>query len=211
MTKGMSQRPLLTRRRLLESGITSLLGAAALTACSGGATTPTPVSQTGAKDVAAVPPSPSASPATPTTSADTDALAKLNYLHTDGNKIKDSQGNEVLLAGVNWFGMETDTLAPHGIWTRNYKDMLDQIVSMGFNCIRLPYSNELFDPKLTPNGIDVYQNQDLKGLTGIQIMDKIVVEAGKRGLKIILDQHRPTTDSQSQLWYTVELSEELWI
>ncbi|HEX5414966.1 MAG TPA: glycoside hydrolase family 5 protein, partial [Chloroflexota bacterium] len=138
-------------------------------------------------------------------------MAKLNYLHTDGNKIKDSQGNEVLLAGVNWFGMETDTLAPHGIWTRNYQDMLDQIVSMGFNCIRLPFSNELFDPALTPNGIDVYQNKDLKGLTGVQILDKIVVEAGKRGLKIILDQHRPTTDSQSQLWYTVELSEEVWI
>jgi endoglucanase len=139
-----------------------------------------------------------------------DSLAKLNYLHTDGAKIVDNAGQEVLLAGVNWFGMETDTLAPHGIWARNYKDMLDQVVQLGYNCIRLPFSNELFDPALTPNGIDVYQNPDLKGLTGLEIMDRVVVEAGKRGLKIILDQHRPTTDSQSDLWYTVELSAEDW-
>ncbi|MGH2461035.1 MAG: glycoside hydrolase family 5 protein, partial [Chloroflexota bacterium] len=43
------------------------------------------------------------------------------------------------------------------------------------------------------------------------IMDKIIVEAGKGGLKIILDQHRPTTDSQSALWYTVELTQAEWI
>jgi endoglucanase len=149
--------------------------------------------------------------ATATSPAKPDPLAGLNYLHTDGAKILDSANNEVLLAGVNWFGLETDTLAPHGIWARNYEEMLDQIVQLGYNCIRLPFSNELFDSTLTPNGIDVYKNPDLKGLNGLQIMDKIVVGAGKRGLKIILDQHRPTTDSQSPLWWTSELSQEDWI
>lgn len=140
-----------------------------------------------------------------------DALARLNYLHTDGATIRDASGKEVTLSGVNWFGMETDTLAPHGLWARSYTSMLDQIVQLGYNCIRLPFSNELFDPKLKPNGIDYSQNADLKGLNGLQIMDKIVVEAGKRGLKILLDQHRPTTDSQSALWYTDELTQQEWI
>ena len=135
----------------------------------------------------------------------------LNYLHTDGARIVDSRGKEVLITGVSWFGMETDTLAPHGLWARNWEQMMDQLASMGFNTIRLPYSNELFDPTLQPQGIDYSLNPDLKGLNGIQIMDKIIEGAGKRGLKVILDQHRPTTSSQSKLWYTDEISEEQWI
>ena len=42
-----------------------------------------------------------------------------NFLHTEGSKIVDSHGNEVRLTGVNWFGMETGTFAPHGLWERN--------------------------------------------------------------------------------------------
>ncbi len=156
-------------------------------------------------------PASTASAAVITATPTPDAFAKLNYLHTDGALIRDQSGQEVTLTGLNWFGLETDNLAPHGIWARSYLSMLDQIAQSGFNCIRLPFSNELFDPNLTPNGIDFSQNPDLKGLNGLQIMDKIIVEAGKRQLKIILDQHRPTTDSQSDLWYTVELTQDEWI
>jgi len=135
----------------------------------------------------------------------------LNYLHTQGAKIVDAEGNEVRITGVSWFGVETDTLAPHGLWARKWQDMLDLVVKLGYNAIRLPYSNELFDPSLQPQGIDYSLNPDLKGLDGLQIMDKIVEGAGQRGIKIILDQHRPTTDNQSKLWYTDELSEDQWI
>ncbi|HLH74703.1 MAG TPA: cellulase family glycosylhydrolase, partial [Chloroflexota bacterium] len=135
----------------------------------------------------------------------------LQYLHTVGSKIVDVEGNEVRLTGLNWFGMETDTLAPHGLWQRPYGAMLDQIVEAGYNCLRLPYSNDLFDPKRQPNGIDFNQNPSLKGLSGLQILDTIIVEAGKRNLKIILDQHRPDSHAQSPLWYTDHLSVEKWV
>ena len=72
--------------------------------------------------------------------------AEPNFLSTRGNRIVDSRGNEVRITGVNWFGMETGTFAPHGLWARNWEDMLDQIASLGFNTIRLPYSNQLFEP-----------------------------------------------------------------
>ena len=149
-------------------------------------------------------------PATPETRTATSA-AKLNYLHTDGPKILDASGHEVTLTGLNWFGMETDTLAPHGLWVRSYESMLDQIVHEGYNCLRLPFSNSLFDPKRRPNGIDFSKNPSLEGLNGLQIMDTVVVAAGKRGLKIILDQHRPDTSAQSALWYTDKLSQAEWI
>jgi len=200
----------LSRRRLLGwASAGTCLGA--LAACRSNPPSGTPSTSANSSE-----PSPAAvshvpTPAVPAAQTPTpDALAKLNYLHTDGALIRDQSGQEVILTGLNWFGLETDNLAPHGIWARSYKSMLDQIVQTGFNCLRLPFSNELFDPKLTPNGIDFSQNPDLKGLNGLEIMDTIIVEAGKRQLKIILDQHRPTTDSQSDLWYTVELTTEEW-
>src|SRR5262249_48245823 len=82
-------------------------------------------------------------------------------LHTEGGKIVDANGKEAVLTGVNWFGLETGSFAPHGLWTRNWSQMLDQMVGQGFNTLRLPYSNELFDPASKPNGIDDKLNPDL--------------------------------------------------
>jgi endoglucanase len=89
--------------------------------------------------------------------------------------------------------------------------MLDQIKSLGFNSIRVPFSNQLFLPGNTPNGIDFNQNPDLVGLTGPQILDKLVAGAKSRGLRIILDRHRPDANGQSPLWYTDHVSEQQWI
>jgi endoglucanase len=112
---------------------------------------------------------------------------------------------------VNWFGLETGTFAPQGLWARSLDSMLDQITQTGFNTIRLPYSDDVFNPDDPPNGIDFHKNPDLQGLTGLQIMDQVVERAGQRGLKIILDRHRPTAQAQSELWYTPQVSEQKWI
>jgi endoglucanase len=132
-------------------------------------------------------------------------------LHTDGGNIVNAADQVVHISGVNWFGMETSTFAPHGLWARGLDEMLDQIVQAGFNAIRLPYSDQLFQPDSIPNGIDFQKNPDLQGLSGLQIMDQIIQRAGERGLKIILDRHRPTAAGQSELWYTDHVSEQVWI
>jgi endoglucanase len=132
-------------------------------------------------------------------------------LHTNGGNIVDAAGNTVTLTGVNWFGFETSTFAPEGLSVRNYKSMLDQMVASGFNTIRLPYSNALFQPGNTPNGINYQLNPDLKGLSGLALMDKIVDAATSRGLMVILDQHRPGPNGQSALPASGPLSEQQWI
>ena len=50
-----------------------------------------------------------------------------------GNKIIDDASRTVTLKGLNWFGFETDIHTVHGLWTRNWKQMLDQIQATGFN------------------------------------------------------------------------------
>ncbi len=148
--------------------------------------------------------------ATPTSRAN---AAGAGYWHTSGKLILDQNNQQVRIAGVNWFGFETANYVVHGLWTRDYKDMLNQIKSLGYNTIRLPYCNQLFDAGSTPNGIDFSsgKNADLVGLTGIQIMDKIINYGGSIGLRFILDRHRPDSGAQSALWYTAQYSEARWI
>ncbi|MEW6257959.1 MAG: Calx-beta domain-containing protein [Pseudomonadota bacterium] len=136
------------------------------------------------------------------------------WFSTRGNQIIDADGNTVQIAGVNWFGFESGTLAPHGLWTRGYKEMMDQMVDLGFNTIRLPFSSEMLHTSAAPNGIDFYKNPDLQGLSALQIMDKIVDYATEIGLKIILDHHRSeagTGTSGNGLWYNSQYSEAAWI
>ena len=135
------------------------------------------------------------------------------YLKGIGARLVDSTGRPVRLVGVSWFGFETSTCALHGLSVRNWRDMLDQISGVGFNVLRLPYSNQfLDDPACIPTGVDYRKNPDLKGLKGLALMDRIVDEAGRQGLKVILDRHAPTPDARTgDLWYTDQVPESRWI
>jgi len=134
-----------------------------------------------------------------------------NRLRIAGNKIVDDKGAPVRLTGVNWFGLETDTFAPHGLWQRSMDGMLDQIVAAGFNVLRVPFSSRLFDPGAAPTGIDAALNPDLVGKSGPEVLDALIAKASARGLRIILDRHRPDAVAQSPLWYTAAYSEQRWI
>ncbi|OKP91571.1 glycoside hydrolase family 5 [Paenibacillus helianthi] len=133
------------------------------------------------------------------------------YYHTSGSRIVDSSGNPAVFNGLNWFGFETANYSPHGLWSRSMDDVLDQIKAEGYNLIRLPYCNQMLDAGSAANSIDYAKNPDLVGLKPIQIMDKLVEKAGKRGIRIFLDRHRPDSGGQSTLWYTTSYPETRWI
>lgn len=153
--------------------------------------------------------------------------AGAGYWHTSGNKILDANNQQVRITGINWFGFETGNYVVHGLWSRDYRDMLDQIKSLGYNTIRLPYSNQLFDSGSVansisnapttkwPNGMNLplMTNGVANGtpLPPIQIMDEIIRYGGSIGLRFILDRHRPDSGGQSALWYTSAYPESRWI
>jgi endoglucanase len=133
------------------------------------------------------------------------------HWHTNGNQILDANNQPVRIAGVNWFGFETPAYVVHGLQIRSYKSILNQVKTLGYNTLRLPYSNQLFDAGSMPQGINYALNPDLRGLHGLPLMDKIVNYASQIGLHIILDQHRPDAEAQSALWYTAAYPESRWI
>jgi endoglucanase len=133
-------------------------------------------------------------------------------LSTIGAKIVDATGKTVLLRGVNWFGMETETHVPHGLWQRDYKDMLAQMKMLGYNLIRLPYSVAgLRSPDISGIDFSIGSNIELQGKTPLEVMDLIVQEAQKQGLFILLDSHRLNDQRIPELWYGDGFTEEDWI
>jgi len=152
--------------------------------------------------------------AAPVTETDAGGGALVGALSTRGNQIIDATGAAVRIAAVNWFGMETATMAPHGLHLRNWKDMMAQMAEQGFNAIRLPFSAEAIQENGQPNGINFALNPDLAGLSSLQIMDRIVEQAGTLGLRILLDQHRSFAGdgpNSNGLWYDGRFTEARWI
>lgn len=136
------------------------------------------------------------------------------FLHTRGNQILDSAGQPVQLSGVNWFGLESSTGAPHGLWTRGYTEMIDQMAAAGFNTIRLPYASETLHTSSAPNGIDFSKNPELRGLTSLEVMDAVIDYAGRQGMRVILDHHRSgfgSGTSGNGLWYDAQYTEDAWV
>jgi endoglucanase len=133
-------------------------------------------------------------------------------LSTKGSKIVDSTGRPVLLRGVNWFGIESELHAPHGLWKRDYKEMLAQIKSLGYNVIRLPYGVQSLRAS-NVSGIDfsIGSNQELQGKSPLEVMDAIVQEAGRQGLLILLDSHHLNDQRIPELWYGDGFTEADWI
>jgi endoglucanase len=141
------------------------------------------------------------------------------YWHTSGAQILDAAGNPVRIAGINWYGFETSDEVAHGLWSADYKAVIDNIKRLGYNTIRLPFSNQMVEGSKVPNQISFFGstgpiNTDLQGLTSNQVMDKIISYAGQDGLKVILDNHRSedgNSAEQNGLWYTSAYPESTWV
>ncbi len=155
-------------------------------------------------------PLPAPSPAPPPSGDD--------WLHTDGNLIKDSSGNIVHLTGINWFGFETDGANGfYGLDKCNLEDSLDLMAKRGFNLMRIPISAEIIEDwgngvYVNTSFVSTLENPCLDGLNSLQILDRTVDYCKRIGMKIMFDMHGSTKDSyQENLWYNKDMSMEDFI
>lgn len=133
-------------------------------------------------------------------------------LSTIGSQIVDARNQPVMLRGINWFGIETETHVPHGLWARDYREMLQQMRELGYNFIRLPFSLESLRAEEI-SGVDfrIGRNQDFEGKSPLEAMDLIVQAAAQENLMILLDLHQLSNKQIPELWYGDGYTEEDWI
>lgn len=141
------------------------------------------------------------------------------YWSTNGNQLLDANGQPVRIAGINWYGLETTDAVVHGLWAQDYKRILDTVKTLGYNTVRIPFSNQVVETNPQPSNISFYGstgpiNTDLKGLRALEVLDRIIAYSGQIGLKVILDNHRSAAGNSAEpngLWYTSDYPESKWI
>ncbi|ASY20173.1 endoglucanase [Candidatus Planktophila vernalis] len=136
-------------------------------------------------------------------------------LSTSGNKIVDSSGAQVILQGVNWYGMENEPGTVIGLNARDYKLMLKQIKQTGFNVIRIPFSMQTLTKGKEVSSVADYigSNRELKDKSPIEVLDALILEANVQGLMIILDNHSQADQGyRNDLWYgQAGYTEDDWV
>ena len=145
--------------------------------------------------------------------------SSMNSWHTQGSQIRDREGREIRISGINWSGFETKEAVVGGLNFQDYRKILQTIREDGFNTVRIPFSNQMVENPVIPGRIAFSNasgpiNTELRGLNSLQILDRIVMYSGKVGLKVILDNHRSEAGSSAEengLWYTDEYPESAWI
>ncbi|MEA2614603.1 MAG: endoglucanase [Chloroflexota bacterium] len=140
-------------------------------------------------------------------------LLPAGYLRTQGASIVDGGGTAVRLAGVNWYGFETPAMVVGGLDHQTVDGICARILELGFNMVRLPFSLEM---ARSEDGVTEHLDREpaLRGLPPLEIMDRVIVAAGRHGLKVVLDSHRSDAAWSLQsngLWYTPEYTEAVWI
>lgn len=135
------------------------------------------------------------------------------WLHAQGTQIADTRGNAVHLAALNWYGAESPDFVVGGLDFRSYQKILQTIHDLGYNTIRLPFSNQLVEqnPVVTAH---LGANPQLQGLHALDILDTIIDYAGALGMYVILDDHRSEAGWSTEangLWYTPQYSDASFV
>jgi endoglucanase len=104
----------------------------------------------------------------------------------------------VLVAAVNWYGFETRNAVAHGLYSRDYDDLLADIAAYGFNTVRIPYSNEMWQSSATVRSSLVSACGECSGKTPREVLALIINGAGAAGLHVILDNHRSSAGNSAE-------------
>lgn len=109
--------------------------------------------------------------------------------HTIGGSIVDANGHSFRLNCVNWSGAENTGYVPEGLNKEPASTIIGEVVSLGYNCVRLPWSNEMWDTNPKPSGNTISANPQFAGQDAKTIFGEIVHDLADAGLMIILDNH----------------------
>ena len=152
-----------------------------------------------------------------------------DWLHTDGGKIVDKNGNQVVLTGANWFGFNCSERMLHGLgWGADIETVISQSADRGINLFRIPVSTELLlewkagtvksnynwsnSPYYKDNPALV--KDDGTAMNNLEVFDKMMQLCKKYGIKVMVDVHSAEADNSGHnypVWYKGDITTAKWI
>jgi endoglucanase len=138
-------------------------------------------------------------------------------LHTQGQYIVDSNGYRVRLNAFNWYGTESTDYVVSGLQAQPLASIVSTIQSMGFNAVRLPWSNQMYESNPVVGNYALTANPSMEGENALTIFDQVVSALTNAGIMVILDNHSSnaewccSTSDGNTLWYNSSYPETSWI
>jgi endoglucanase len=137
-------------------------------------------------------------------------------LRTQGRFIVDGQGHRIKLASVAWYGAESKDFAVGGLQRQSLQSIAHRIRCLGFNTVRLPWSNEMVETDPLVPEYALKANPALFGVHALDLYDRVIHALAAEGLLIVLDNHNSDamwccSNDGNDLWYTARYPEAQWL
>jgi len=139
-------------------------------------------------------------------------------LSTRGRYIVNKNSERFRLRGVNWYGGSDASHALGGLDVQRLEVICGTVKSLGFNVVRLPFSNEMLRSEVRPGSIDYSLNPQLRGLSALQVFDEVIRCLGEQSVAVIINNHTTYGEwcgppSKNSLWFDPgsPYTEERWM
>jgi endoglucanase len=135
-------------------------------------------------------------------------------LSTDKTKIIDGNNEPITLSCANWSGAQGTTFVAGGLDKAPVDFIAKTIASLGFNCVRIPYSLQAYWSNPVVADKDVAKNPSFKGLTSMLVFDQVVKACTDNGLMVIINNHVSnagkccSTSDGNGMWYNKDYPAE---
>ena len=135
---------------------------------------------------------------------------------TNDGYIVDHLGKRLLLQSVNWYGASDADNVVMGLEHNAISSIATLIRSIGFNSVRLPFSNQMVQELEPIPSEKLTKNPKLKGKSPLAVFDVVVETLATEGLLIILNNHTTTSVwccsyDNNALWFDSQQTIERWI
>lgn len=127
-------------------------------------------------------------------------------LSNSGRYLVDACQNRFKLKAVNWFGASDTSEVPLGLNKQPMAHIVGLIKQMGFNSVRLPFSNQAIHNTGAANSSYLTANPELIGKTPLQVYDATIKALTDAGIVVILNNHTTTSEwccnyDKNGLWW----------
>ena len=141
-------------------------------------------------------------------------------LFTSGPHLVSSAGERVRLKCVNWYGAHQELFVVGGLERTSILNITKQIIAMGANCVRLPFSIDLWKINPVPPSFALgpwINDECQRNATALQIFDCVINILTGHGLMVILNNHNSYAGwigdggSLQGLWNLPNYSVHMWL